>query len=94
MSHFIIDTCCGVCDTSCVDVCPVDCIHPTKAEWDESYKADLSDKQLYIDPAICIDCGACIPECPVDAIFFEDDLPTDKRHFKEINTNYFKKPQS
>jgi ferredoxin len=61
-----------------VDVCPVDCIYPPKG-----YSLDESDKQkmrnaketLYIHPDECIDCGACEPECPVEAIFPEDEVP-------------------
>jgi len=53
-----------------VDACPVDCIHPKK---DEPNFADA--EMLYIDPVECIDCGACVPVCPVSAIFALDDLP-------------------
>ena len=58
MTYIITEPCIGVKDASCVDVCPVDCIHTT----DE-------DPQFYIDPEECIDCGACEPACPVTAIF-------------------------
>ena len=56
-------------DSSCVDVCPVECIIPGKpeAEW----------PWFYIDPDTCIDCGACVPECPYEAIFEEDEVPSD-----------------
>ena len=66
-------------DQSCVDVCPVDCIH-----FDEGV-----DKMLYVDPDECIDCGACEPACPVSAIFTEDDLPADQAKFLEINKLWF-----
>ena len=62
MPYVIAEPCIGVKDKSCVAVCPVDCIH------------DAAD-QLYIDPNECIDCGLCEPECPVDAIFMEDEVP-------------------
>lgn len=64
--YVITEPCVGVCDTSCVDVCPVDCIHPRKDEWKKAgYEQDkLKDKQLFIDPQECIDCGACEPGLP------------------------------
>jgi NAD-dependent dihydropyrimidine dehydrogenase PreA subunit len=45
--------------------------------------------QLYIDPEECIDCHACVPECPVEAIFMEDEVPEEWEHFIEINADYF-----
>ena len=80
MTYVITDPCIGTKDRSCVDVCPVDCIHD---EGDE-------DKMLYIDPDECIDCGACEPACPVTAIFAEDDVPGDKKVFTEINALGYK----
>jgi len=55
-------------DSSCVDVCPVECIVPGKPEEEWPW--------YYIDPETCIDCGACVPECPYEAIFPEDEVPT------------------
>lgn len=75
MSYIIGKPCDGVCDTACVTVCPVDCIHGPididgmGKEVAGMSKEDLIGKQLYIDPIECIDCGACLPECPVDAIY-------------------------
>ncbi len=89
MTHVITDPCIGTCDTGCVEVCPVDCIHPTKEEWDDSYKESVEKKQLYINPEDCIDCGACVPECPVEAIFPDDSLPDDQEHQIELNELYF-----
>jgi NAD-dependent dihydropyrimidine dehydrogenase PreA subunit len=86
MAYIIAEPCVNVKDTACVDVCPVDCIHPRK---DEANFAGLP--QLYIDPVECIDCGACVPVCPVSAIFPLDDLPENWRNFEEINTQYYKK---
>jgi ferredoxin len=65
MTHIITSLCLR--DAGCVDVCPVECIIPGKpeAEW----------PWFYIDPDTCIDCGACIPECPFEAIFTEDEVP-------------------
>ena len=70
MAYVIAEPCIGVKDTACVDACPVDCIHPRKDAADFE-----SATQLYIDPVECIDCGACVPVCPVSAIFALDDLP-------------------
>lgn len=70
MAYIIAEPCIGVKDTACVDACPVDCIHPRKNENDFD-----SAPQLYIDPVECIDCGACVPVCPVSAIFAAGDLP-------------------
>jgi len=79
MSYIIGKPCDGVCDTVCVDVCPVDCIHGpidisgSGREVDGMSKEELVGKQLYIDPAECIDCGACLPECPVKAIYATEE---------------------
>ena len=85
MAHVIAQPCIGTKDTSCVEVCPVDCIHPT---------ADASDhgpaEQLYIDPDVCIDCGLCVDECPVQAIFQDQDLPAEWNDFIEKNAAYFR----
>ena len=69
-------------DKACVEVCPVDCIH-----FEEG-----SDKMLFIDPAECIDCGACQPACPVSAIFPEDDVPGDQAAFTDINSLWYSDP--
>ena len=85
MSHFIAEPRIGTKDTACVEVCPVDCIHPTQDE------ADFEEAEmLYIDPDTCIDCGLCVDECPVKAIFPEEDLPEEWQSFIEKNTEYFK----
>jgi NAD-dependent dihydropyrimidine dehydrogenase PreA subunit len=75
MTYVIAEPCIGVKDASCVDVCPVDCIHAT----DE-------DPMFYIDPDECIDCGACEPECPTTAIFEESALPDKWKAFIDINS--------
>ena len=69
MTYVITDPCIDVLDKSCVEVCPVDCIHYEEGD----------DRKLYIDPDECIDCGACEPVCPVTAIFAEDDVPPTRR---------------
>ncbi len=79
MTYVITSPCIDTTDQSCVDVCPVDCIH-----FEEGV-----DKILYINPDECIDCGACEPACPVSAIFAEDDVPADQKQFTEINALWF-----
>src|SRR3974390_1628036 len=86
MAYVIAEPCIGTKDTACVDACPVDCIHPKKDEA-EFGTAEL----LYIDPVECIDCGACVPVCPVSAIFALDDLPEKWSNFAQINADYYKK---
>ena len=79
MSYIIGKPCVSVCDTVCVDVCPVDCIHGPidmegmGSEVTEMSKEQLKDKQLFINPEECILCGACLPECPVDAIYEDEE---------------------
>jgi NAD-dependent dihydropyrimidine dehydrogenase PreA subunit len=85
MTYVITQPCIGVKDASCVDVCPVDCIHPTQSE-EEFETAEM----LYINPDECIDCGACEPACPVTAIFEESAVPEDQKHFIKINADFFK----
>ena len=85
MTYVIAEPCIAVKDNSCVEVCPVDCIHPTP---DESDHGD--HEQLYIDPDECIDCDACVEACPVDAIFAQDQLPADWIRFTEINADYYR----
>src|ERR1039458_7304049 len=80
MAYVIAEPCIGTKDTACVDACPVDCIHPKK---DEPAYADA--ELLYIDPVECIDCGACVPVCPVSAIFALDDLPEKWSEFTAKN---------
>ncbi|MEX2229044.1 MAG: ferredoxin family protein [Dehalococcoidia bacterium] len=79
MTYIITQPCIDVTDQSCVDVCPVDCIH-----FEEG-----TDRMLYIDPDECIDCGACEPACPVSAIFAEDDVPEDQKLYDEINRLWY-----
>ena len=89
MAYVIAEPCIGTKDNSCVEVCPVDCIHPTPDE--PGYDAV---EMLYIDPEECIDCGACVDPCPVDAIYAEEDVPTPQASFIEINKVYFKDRQT
>ena len=85
MTYVITQLCVGVKDGSCVDVCPVDCIHPAAGESDyEQFD------QLYINPDECIDCGACEPACPVTAIFEESAVPPQWQVYTKINADHFK----
>lgn len=77
MPYVITEACAGTKDRACVDVCPVDCIYE-------------GPDQLYIHPDECIDCGACEPECPVTAIFPEEDVPQNMQQFIQINRDVFK----
>lgn len=81
MAYIICQPCVGVKDKACVEVCPVDCI-----------KGKEEDKQLYINPDECIDCGACEPVCPVTAIFIEEEVPDKWKDDIAKNKNYFKSP--
>ena len=72
MTFVVVDECIKCKYTDCVEVCPVDCFRE-------------GPNMLVIDPDECIDCNLCVPECPVDAIFAEDDLSAEKKEFLELN---------
>ncbi|WP_372370015.1 4Fe-4S dicluster domain-containing protein [Candidatus Uabimicrobium sp. HlEnr_7] len=74
MTNVVTGNCHGCRYTDCVLVCPVDCFYG-------------DDKMLYINPEECIDCGACIAECPVEAIFYIDDVPQNQQHWIQINAD-------
>jgi len=74
MTFVVTDNCKGCRFTDCVAVCPVECFHG-------------DDEMLYIDPEECIDCGACVPECPVEAIYDEAQLPDDKSQWLKVNAD-------
>ena len=76
MTYVIAEPCIDVIDRACVDECPVDCIYEGK-------------RSLYIHPDECIDCGACEPVCPVQAIFYQDDLPPDWSDYLADNARFF-----
>jgi ferredoxin len=86
VAYIICEPCIGTKDTACVDVCPVDCIHPRKDEADFA-TADM----LYIHPDECIDCGACVPACPVEAIFALDETPQKWNAFIPKNADYYQR---
>lgn len=72
MAFVVTDNCVLCKHTDCVEVCPVDCFHE-------------GPNFLVIDPEECIDCALCEPECPIDAIFAEEDLPDDQERYLDIN---------
>jgi NAD-dependent dihydropyrimidine dehydrogenase PreA subunit len=84
MTFIITDPCIDTKDTACVDVCPVDCIHPRKDEAEFAHAT-----MLYIHPEECIDCGACVPACPVAAIYDSpDSTPASQKDLIEPNAIY------
>lgn len=76
MTYVIAFPCVDVKDKACVEECPVDCIYE-------------GDRTLYIHPDECVDCGACEPVCPTEAIFYEDDLPDEFQKYYKINAEFF-----
>ncbi|KEI45582.1 ferredoxin [Saccharopolyspora rectivirgula] len=76
MAYVIGQPCVDVMDRACVDECPVDCIYE-------------GARSLYIHPDECVDCGACEPVCPVEAIYYEDDLPEHLEPYREDNEAFF-----
>lgn len=72
MTYVVVEDCIKCKHTDCVDVCPVDCFHE-------------GPNFLVIDPEECIDCTLCEPECPIGAIFADDDVPEGQEHFIELN---------
>lgn len=74
MTHVVTQPCDGCRYTDCVVVCPVECFYE-------------GETMLYIHPDECIDCEACVPECPVEAIFHEDDLAEDQQKYIQINAD-------
>ena len=94
MPYIITEPCVGLCDTACVDVCPVDCIHgPVDIDGSGAEVKvegfDPEGKQLYINPEVCIDCDACVPACPVDAIFEETEVPEEWQNYIPLNYEFF-----
>lgn len=80
MAYVIGENCVDVKDRGCAAVCPVDCIHEV-------------GRMLIIDPEDCIDCGACVSECPVGSIFADDDLPDGWLDFVQINAAWNESPE-
>jgi ferredoxin len=78
MTHVVTENCIKCKYTDCVDVCPVDCFKE-------------GPNMLVIDPDECIDCAVCVPECPVNAIYTEEELPQDQSQFLALNAELAKK---
>ncbi len=78
MAYVITEPCIGVRDRACMDVCPCDCIF-------EATAGARFPEMLFIDPDDCIDCGVCQPECPVDAIYPDVDVPEEWARFVRMN---------
>jgi NAD-dependent dihydropyrimidine dehydrogenase PreA subunit len=76
MTYVITEPCIDVMDRSCIDECPVDCIYE-------------GERMLYIHPDECIDCGACEPVCPVEAIYYEDDVSDECQVYTQANADFF-----
>ena len=76
VTYVIAQPCIDIKDKSCIEECPVDCIYE-------------GDRMLYIQPDECVDCGACEPVCPVEAIYYEDDIPSQWKDFSKVNTEFF-----
>lgn len=76
VTYIIAQPCVDVLDKGCIDECPVDCIYE-------------GERMLYIHPDECVDCGACEPVCPVEAIYYEDDLPEEWADFYNANVDFF-----
>jgi NAD-dependent dihydropyrimidine dehydrogenase PreA subunit len=99
MAYVIAEPCVAVCDTACVEVCPVDCIHgPADVEALRGLPPERrphvrDDAQMFIDPEACICCGACEPQCPVNAIFDEPELPPQWARYRERNADFFRQNQ-
>jgi ferredoxin len=85
MPYVIVSACIGHKDGSCVEVCPVDCIHPTP---DDPRYAEA--EQLHIDPAECIDCDACVAACPHDAVSPAEELTGDDLAAVARNADWFR----
>ena len=86
MAYIITRLCRDCLDTGCVSVCPVDCIYEYTGSDRERFP-----NQLYIHPDECIDCGACVPACPVEAIFALDEVPDKWKSFIPVNAEYYQK---
>jgi len=79
LAYVICEPCIGATNLACVDVCPVDCI-----------QGGPHQEQMYIDPLTCIDCDACVPACPVSAIFAEHNVPAKWRDYISKNAEFFR----
>ena len=76
MTYVITDACLDIKDKACLTECPVDCIFE-------------GNRMTYINPDLCIECGACEPLCPQEAIYYEPELPSELAEFAQINAEFF-----
>jgi NAD-dependent dihydropyrimidine dehydrogenase PreA subunit len=76
VTYIIAEPCVDLLDKACIEECPVDCIYE-------------GNRMLYIHPDECVDCGACEPVCPVEAIFYEDDVPEQWKDYTNANYEFF-----
>jgi ferredoxin len=76
VTYIIALPCVDLLDKACIEECPVDCIYE-------------GERMLYIHPDECVDCGACEPVCPVEAIFYEDDVPDQWKDYYKVNVEFF-----
>jgi NAD-dependent dihydropyrimidine dehydrogenase PreA subunit len=76
VTYVIAEPCVDLLDKACIEECPVDCIYE-------------GNRMLYIHPDECVDCGACEPVCPVEAIFYEDDVPEKWKDYYTANVDFF-----
>jgi NAD-dependent dihydropyrimidine dehydrogenase PreA subunit len=76
VTYVIAEPCVDLLDKSCIEECPVDCIYE-------------GNRMLYIHPDECVDCGACEPVCPVEAIYYEDDVPEQWKDYYKANVEFF-----
>lgn len=94
MSYIIGNKCVSVCDAVCTKVCPVDCIHGPIQNTNNGNEVkdmsleELQGLQLYINPDECIDCGACLPECPVSAIYPSEEWAEKENDLESVHKNY------
>lgn len=80
MVYVITEECVDVQDKSCMQECPADCIFE-------------GGRMTYINPDLCIDCGACVGACPVDAVYYDAELPADQEHYVDINERFFQETE-